>query len=130
MTTIDFNSELYKDPTHFTCNGKKITQQSTIDNLLLNCKNAKVIEHSEPAPNDSSLSHNPVGGAAIAYNNSSNSSNFTIDIVKFWDDKNSYMTCQFFNGQLKKCKYKLAEINKPTTSTPTNANLAESTTNN
>lgn len=120
MTTVDFNSALYKDPTTFTCNGKKITPQTTINNLLLNCKNGKIIEHDEPTPNSAAQMHNANAGSSNAYDETDGSSQFTVDVVKFWDDKNSYMTCKFLNGQLKKCKYKLAKTPaKPSASQPT-----------
>ncbi len=128
MTTVDFNSALYKDPTTFTCNGKKITPQTTINNLLLNCKNGKIIEHDEPTPNSAAQMHNANAGSATAYDETDGSSQFTVDVVKFWDDKNSYMTCKFLNGQLKKCKYKLAKATtKPAASQPSTSAGAEST---
>lgn len=118
MTGVDFNSDFYKDPTHFTCNGKKISPQSTISNLLMNCKNAKVIEHDEPTPNQNAQMHNANAGSSMDYNQVDGSSQFTVDVVKFQDDKNSYMICKFLNNQLKKCKYKLAKSTNATSSTP------------
>ncbi|RTL10942.1 MAG: hypothetical protein EKK54_09390 [Neisseriaceae bacterium] len=127
MTDVDFSSDFYKDPTHFTCNGKKISPQSTINNLLMNCKNAKVIEHDEPTPNQNAQMHNANAGSSMDYNEVDGSSQFTVDVVKFLDDKNSSMTCKFLNNQLKKCKYKpVKSTNVPSSAPLTNVKTTAS----
>jgi hypothetical protein len=108
MSTLDFNSAYYNTPNYFRCNGVKITPQSTVNNLAMNCSNAKVIMHTEPTTtNNTALSHNPNGGSsALAYVPDDDSPDTILDKVKFNDDKGSYLICYFNNQVLKKCKYK------------------------
>ena len=110
MTTIDFKSALYQTPGYFQCNGIKITPQSTVNNLVMNCTNTKVIMHTEPtSTNNTALSHNPNGGSsALTYvGNSDYNDDMLLDKVKFQDDKGSHLICYFKNEILKKCKYKV-----------------------
>ena len=107
MTTIDFKSAFYQTPDYFRCNGIKITPQTTVNNLVMNCTNTKVIMHTEPtSTNNTALSHNSNGGSALTYVGNSDD-DMLLDKVKFQDDHDSQLICYFKNEILKKCKYKV-----------------------
>lgn len=96
MTTVNLTTPQYQ------CNGQYITKQTTVDQLMSNCKNAKQIQHSNVV-SGRNPNRIPGGGADITQDNSADNED-SLDKVKFYTDKGSYMICYFNNSSLVKCK--------------------------
>lgn len=96
MSTADLTQPYYK------CNGTLITTQTTINQLMSNCKNAKLVERTEVV-SGRNANRIPGGGADMTSDNSTDNED-SMDKVKFYTDRNSYMICYFKNSNLAKCK--------------------------
>lgn len=117
MTTVDLTTPRYQ------CNGQYITKQTTIDQLMSNCKNAKQIEHMNVV-SGRNPNRIPGGGADMTEDNSQDNED-AMDKVKFYSDKSNYMICYFKNSQLVKCK---ANPPKKSTTQKTTASTAKPVT--
>lgn len=116
MTNVDLTKPL------FQCNGNYVTKQSTIDQLMANCKNAKLVERVDVV-SGRNASRIPGGGANITEDNSATNEE-AMDKVKFNTDKGSYMICYFNNNVLSKCKVnRKKQVATKSTSAPVAASL-------
>lgn len=106
MTTINFNSPLYLDPTNFLCNGVKLTQQTTITDISQNCRNVTIIEREENTNGFRSNAGNPLPGQDMRTSNplAPKSAGLLLSKVEFYTDKGHYVICYYNNATLDKCK--------------------------
>lgn len=122
MTTIDLMA------LNYTCNGVRVTPQTTIAALQMNCNKAKVILHEEPsAPSEVRI---PGGGAEMTMIDTPSPDDETLmDTVEFYTDKGSYMKCYYSNNKFVKCKRtppkNMPVQSKATSSTVSKANSSK-----
>ncbi len=96
MTNVNFNTANY------TCNGTQVNPQSTIDQLMANCKNSKLIHRVD---NTAGRSYRgPGAGVQNSMPNSTEADDENLDKVKFYTDDGSYMICYYNNQKFVKCK--------------------------
>lgn len=96
MTSVNLQNNKYH------CQGIAINSQISVNQLMANCKNPKLIIH-EDAAGGRNASRIPGGGAAITEDDS-NTDDVSLDKVEFYTNSNSYMICYFKNSALIKCK--------------------------
>ena len=107
------------DTTNYHCNGVKLTSQTTITTLTTNCRNAKVIIHSEPN-GGMYANRQPGGGAEMTMITPPDPNDESLmDKVEFYSDKGTYMICYYNNNKYVKCKAKPSKNPKVASSTPT-----------
>lgn len=97
MSTVNLDASQYR------CNGTKITSKTTIAAIKLNCKDANIIVHEEPATSEVRI---PGGGAEMTMMNTSANDESLMDKIEFHSDKGSYLKCYYNNGVFVKCEAK------------------------
>ncbi len=109
MSTVDFSKSSY------SCNGMKITPQTTEATLVANCKKAQVVVHEQVV---SGRNPNRISGGGADITAPTDDTDATLEKVKFYADDNSPMACYYRNTNFIKCKAGAAKKPAIQASTP------------
>lgn len=122
MTTVNLNTATYN------CNNVKITPQSTISSLTMNCKNAKLIVHVDSFPAARSDGGNSLPGGFVTSTNplAPEPADATLDKLKFYTDDGSYMICYYNNNVFVKCKVSTHKLKTSASANTSKSSMQES----